>query len=131
MIIEVAGMAQLNKILATLPDKCKNAARKELKLALLDLKGKAQFITPVGETGNLQGSAFEELNPQGYLLGGVVGFAAGQDEGNPEDYAVIQHENMSYKHDAPGEPKFLETPYKENIAEYTDNIAKAIKGALK
>jgi hypothetical protein len=130
MIIQVEGMAQLNKILASLPDKCKTAARKELKLALIDLKGKAQEITPV-ETGNLQGSAFEEINPQGFLLGGVVGFAGGQDEGQPEDYAITQHENMSFKHDSPGQAKFLETPYKENIGKYTDNIADAIKGALK
>ena len=46
-----------------------------------------------------------------------------------ESYAVIQHENMAYRH-AVGQAKFLESAVHEAAESMAQNLAKYIKGAL-
>lgn len=44
-----------------------------------------------------------------------------------KDYAVLQHENMVYKHTYPTDSKFLEFPFEQNY----DNIVQAVGGAIR
>lgn len=46
---------------------------------------------------------------------------------NNYDYAVIQHENLSFKHAQGTQAKFLEQPFRENINELVDIIAGDVK----
>lgn len=49
--------------------------------------------------------------------------------GAAEDYAVIQHENLSYRHSVGG-PKYLERPLLEAASGMAERLAKAIRGGL-
>ena len=118
MNITVKGMPELQKILKNMPSKVEGAVHKEMKTIVEDLKGKAQLLTPVGETGDLQGSAFAEVEK----LDGVTGFTS--------PYALKQHEELGFRHPKGGQAKFLETPYKENQDKYIEAIRKAAKGAV-
>lgn len=117
MKIEVKGMAELQKLLKNIPKEAEKAVEKELKKITLDLQGKAKELAPV-DIGDLRGSAFSEVEG----LNGVVGFK--------EPYALAQHENVGFIHPKGGESKYLETPYKENMNNYTNAIGAAVKKAV-
>jgi hypothetical protein len=110
----------------------------------LDLQGKAQRRAPV-DTGALRGSAFTNL----YRQAGSDAFTV--DVGFSEKYALRQHEEIGWHHPSLarqgimrsawnaaqkkkksgktfavrgyfGESKFLENPFKENIAKYINMV---------
>ena len=123
MIIKVAGAEKLDALLKTMPERVRAEVQMELERALLELRAEAQAITPV-ETGDLQGSADSgaTITPDG--VEGFVSFDT--------PYATRQHEEMNYHHTAPGQAKYLETPFKANLNSYIDRIAvKAAKEAEK
>jgi len=131
VFIDVVGLEDLDAILKNIPEMAKEAARKELKISLADLKGKSQRLCPVNkdplarehglEPGALQASAFYETGWNGNNLEGTVGFQ--------KEYALRQHEELDYQHDT-GQAKYLEEPFKANVGQYTNNIADAIKKAM-
>jgi hypothetical protein len=94
-------------------------SKKSVKECALDLKGKAQELAPLGETGDLRGSASVKPDGESY----IVGFE--------ESYAVRQHEHTEYKHPNGGQAKYLEQPFRENIDKYINYIADPLKKALK
>ncbi len=51
--------------------------------------------------------------------------------GYSSKYAVRQHEELSYQHDAGREAKFLENAQRNNASEIADTIADAIREALR
>lgn len=119
MSITFEGVDKLNAKLKKLAMLSEEEAKKTLTVIALDLQGKAQMICPVGETGDLAGSAYTEING----LEAEVGFS--------EEYALIQHENMEYRHKPGKQAKYLENPFKENRNKYVDLIGKAISRAVK
>lgn len=115
--ITIEGDEALGKILQSIPEKAKDAAHSELKKIALDLMGKAQQLAPV-DTGDLRGSAFNEVDG----LEAVVGFT--------EPYATRQHEEMEWEHPKGGQAKYLETPYKENLPEYVKGMGETVRKAV-
>lgn len=118
--IEVKGARELDALLKTMPDRAKAATRKALQDSAADLKQKAIDLAPK-KTGDLRGSAFYQTEISATGLEAIVGF--------DEPYATRQHEELDWKH-TDGQAKYLETPYKENLPTYVDNIGAAIKGVL-
>jgi hypothetical protein len=116
MITRIDGLDELNAYLKNVPPEAKDAVNHELKLIAADLQGKAQRLAPV-DTGDLRGSAFSEV----IGMDATVGFT--------EPYALRQHEELDYAHPRGGQAKYLETPYKENVKKYADDIGDAVKGA--
>ena len=122
MIIQVRGLNELEAQLKIIPERVLKEASTTVNTVCLDLKGKSQMITPV-LTGDLQGSAFKEVRVSAGSIQGSVGFAT--------PYAHRQHEHPEYQHNAPGQAKYLEQPFNENIEVYRDLIRDAIRRGLK
>lgn len=107
-----------------------------LKRIGFDLQGKSQRRAPIGETGDLRGSAFSRVTPgvNGPTL--EVGF-----EGLP--YIIPQHEGgwqnfmgrygpvRIQNHPHGGESKFLENPWLENKRQYKDALRDAVTRGLR
>jgi len=119
MKITLEGVDKLNRKLKRLAMSSEIAATKELRIIALDLEDKAIMICPVGETGDLSGSSYAEVKG----LSAEVGFT--------EEYAMIQHENMEYRHLPGKQAKYLENPFKENRNKYVNMIGKAISREMK
>lgn len=117
----IYGSKDLMRKLATMPVEARGAVYVVLQRAALDLKGKAQRITPV-ESGDLQGSAYAEAELTAEGVEAVVGFDS--------VYARRQHEELDWQHKAPGQAKFLEQPYEENRRKYSLAVTNAIKKAV-
>lgn len=117
MNVTITGMNELNSALKKVTPKTEAAVKKELDLIVADLQGKAQRLAPV-DTGDLRGSAYTEVDG----LIATIGFNT--------PYALRQHEDMENRHPKGGQAKYLEQPYKENVHKYTNEIEKAIKGAI-
>ena len=113
----IIGMPELDRVLKNIPGAAKAAVHSELKTIAMDLQGKSQELAPV-DTGDLQGSAFNEVEG----LDATIGFV--------EPYALKVHEDMQARHKSPGQSKYLETPYKENVDKYIDMISVAVKKAV-
>lgn len=119
--IRIDGDEELSKLLQNLPDEAKDAAKAELKRVTTDLKSNAVELAPVDQ-GDLRGSAFDEVGESGGSLEGVVAFDT--------PYATRQHEELSYNHPKGGQAKYLEQPFKQNVAKYIKRIGDAIKKAV-
>ena len=96
---------------------------------VLDLGIKASERAPV-DTERLRKSVDPDVIIRGGKIRATVTFSAK----NPDtgyDYALIQHEDMSFKHPNGGEAKYLERPMNENRNRYKKMIADKIKEATK
>jgi hypothetical protein len=96
---------------------------------VLDLADKALNLAPK-DTGRLRKSADPEVKVKHNKVTATVTFSAK----NPDtgyDYAMIQHEDMSFKHPNGGQAKFLEQPLKENQNRYRREVANKIREATR
>jgi hypothetical protein len=121
MQIKIDGIEALNKTLKNLHYAAIGAVRRQMQINCADLKGKAQRITPV-DTGDLQGSAYYETEIFHDSVRAEVGFT--------ENYSTRQHEELDYRHKAPGQAKYLEQPLNENIEKYTELIGQVTAKAM-
>ena len=107
-------------------EKLKIKTTKEIEKAIddvvLDLQGKSQRLAPI-DTGDLRGSASSEVRTTMNRVVGEVGFNM--------EYALKQHEDLTYNHPRGGQAKYLETPLKENQSKYKRDIEEAMRRALK
>jgi hypothetical protein len=117
MKVKIEGLDELNALFKKMTKLANKAIEKEIKIVGLDLQGKSQELAPV-DLGDLQGSAFTEVSG----LDATVGFT--------EPYALRQHEEMGYRHRSPGQSKYLEQPYKENVPRYVKMIGDAVEKAV-
>jgi hypothetical protein len=78
-----------------------------------DLKSDSQAICPVGDTGDLVGSADVRPQPDGSVEVGYYGII----------YAWPQHERLDYQHKPGKSAKFLEGPFEANKGQYIQHIA--------
>ena len=117
MKIEVLGIDKLMLKLNALGAKSDAAVKANMKKITLDLQGKAQELAPVDES-DLRGSAYSEVEG----LDGYVGFTS--------EYALRQHEELTWHHPKDGQAKYLEEPYKENLPKYIKDIGKTVEKAV-
>jgi len=91
-----------------------------------DLTRRSKRLAPL-DTGNLRGSGFGEVDATGSdeVIGTVI-FNAGVDD-NGNSYALIQHENMAFRHPRGGQAKYLEQPLNENRDKYKQFIKNKIR----
>lgn len=94
---------------------------------VLDLGIKASERAPV-DTTRLRKSVDPEVSIKGSKIRATVTFSA-KDPKSGYDYALKQHEDMSFKHPKGGEAKYLERPMNENREKYKKHIADKIKEA--
>lgn len=116
--VEIEGMDELKAVLQKIPEAVRDVAENSLRKSMLDLQGKAQRLAPI-DLGDLRGSAYSDVGFTEWGLEAVTGFT--------EPYALRQHETMEYNHPKGGQAKFLEQPLKENIIQYTADLADTIK----
>ena len=96
---------------------------------VLDLADKALNLAPV-DTGRLRKSADPEVKIKANKITATVTFSA-KNPDNGYDYALIQHEDLSFKHPNGGQAKYLEQPLKENRDRYKKFVADKIKEATR
>lgn len=119
--IEIEGMDELRAVLQKIPEAVRDAAEASFRKSILDLEGKARELAPI-DLGDLRGSAYSDVGFTTWGLEAVAGFT--------EPYALLQHEDMEFNHPKGGQAKYLEQPLKENIAQYTADLAETIKKAM-
>lgn len=96
---------------------------------VLDLADKSMNLAPV-DTGKLRKSVDPDVKIRGHKITASVTFSAK----NPEtgyDYALIQHEDLTFKHPKGGQAKYLEQPLKENQERYKKYVADKVKEATR
>ena len=95
----------------------------------LDLADKALNLAPV-DTGRLRKSADPEVIISNNKARANVTFSA-KDPETGYDYALIQHEDLTFKHPNGGQAKYLEQPLKRNAGRYKQELEKAVKKVTK
>lgn len=123
MAIEIEGMDDLNKALASLVPEVSDAAMAGMFAGGLVIQAASQRNTPV-EYGNLRASAYTQRKPNKTV-----------EVGHSANYAIYVHENMEQTLEGeprpsglgtywnPGGPKFLERAVNENAREVLDQVA--------
>ena len=102
---------------------------KTLEDIALDLADKALNLAPV-DTGRLRKSADPEVIVSNNKARANVTFSA-IDPKTGYDYALIQHEDLSFKHPRGGQAKYLEQPLRRNSGRYRQELEKAVKKVTK
>lgn len=130
-MIEVEGLAELNKRLTEVADIAPEVALKGAYAGALIVQGAAQRNVPV-EYGNLRASAYVQRRSADFKV--EVGFTSA--------YALFVHENMEVNKGKPrssglgtywnpGGPKFLERAVNDNVRRITDLIESYLAEALR
>ena len=100
----------------------KDASKDSIRDVALDLISKAKERAPL-DTGDLRGSGFTEFKESSTEYVARVGFT--------EPYALVQHEDLTFKHPQGGEAKYLENPLKENTGKYIAHIQNKARKVVK
>ena len=85
------------------------AIKEGLTDATLDLERRSKEEAPV-DTGDLRGSGWSDVVNTYQGLKGSVGFN--------EEYALVQHEDMTFNHPQGGKAKYLTDPLNRNATKY-------------
>lgn len=101
---------------------CRKAAAKGCEDAAHELLTRASALTPI-EEGTLVRSGKVVANEQG----AAVGFG----HGGAEDYALIQHEDLTFRHDAGRQAKYLEEPHRAMADEILQIIGRRVQGVVR
>lgn len=103
----------------------KQAGKQAINECLADLQNKSVQACPIGKTGDLRAS----INPAEEFeeTPNTVSKTLGPDT----DYALIQHENLTFNHPKGGGAKYLEKPFDENKSTYETKIKETVKNALR
>lgn len=99
----------------------KNKGMSAVKRVAQDIYQESQKLVPVDEH-NLKGQARFEKEGDGYSI-----LYRSIDEDTGFNYAMIQHEDMTFKHDNGEQAKYLEQPFKQKIGGLEGEIKKEIK----
>ena len=92
-----------------------------VKKVALDVYQESQNLVPV-DTHNLKRTARFDNDGDGYEI-----IYSAEDEKTGFNYALIQHEDLTFKHEAGKQAKYLEQPFKEKIGNLEGEIAKETK----
>jgi len=112
---------ELRRNLRNMQNQHRNAVVKTIRWCLKDLLKKANKIVPL-DKGDLRKSGKYEVIFKGSKVRGEVSYNT--------HYALIQHENLEFRH-APGrQAKYLEQPAKENAKFYSEKMKEKIKEVL-
>ena len=100
----------------------REAAIRALGVCGSDLQRKSAEQAPI-ETGDLRANcSVSPVQQEGEKAYVTVGYNL--------VYARVQHEGLGFNHPRGGKAKFLEDPYKENVARYKTLIGAAVKQGL-
>lgn len=123
--IKVSGIPKTQKALRRLGDRGKRALTSGLVRKAEEIIGEAKGIVPVRD-GILRDSGFVD-DPTTVFGGPSVELGFG---GPAAQYALVQHEG-NFRHNPPGQKKYLEIPF--NIAQATldDFLAAHIKREMR
>lgn len=115
-------MASINQNIRSIEQNIINAVKRAVEDVALDLQGKSQLLAPI-DTGDLRGSASTTpVKKVGNVISCQVGFS--------QEYALKQHENMSYNHPRGGQAKYLEEPLKRNEGRYKQSIKNSVRRSV-
>lgn len=100
--ITIKGLPQFRKALGRYPQISKPIFNKAIERGIKEIEVQTVPRTPI-DTGALRRSI-----TQSKTFSNLRGEIQPGKSGKPRDYAVIQHENMGFKHPRGGEAKYLE-----------------------
>lgn len=92
-----------------------------VKKVAWDVYQESQNLVPVDEH-DLKGQARFEKDGDGYVI-----LYRSIDEATGFNYALIQHEDLTFKHDNGEQAKYLEQPFKNKIGSLEGEIKKETK----
>lgn len=122
--IEIKGADKLAQILRTIANVAPDALAGALYEEGESIRAESQERVPV-DTGVLKNSAFVATEGQGDSFAVQVGYG-----GAAAEYAVVQHEDMTLRHDDGG-PKFLENPALEHAKDMGERLAARIRARMR
>ena len=108
--INLSQLDRFAKQLAAVPDQVRLELSRGLYQQALLMFAESQRIVPV-DTGTLRRSGVvEPPNPSAAKPEVIIGYG-----GLAKAYALVQHENLDYRHNSPEQAKYLEQPVLEGI----------------
>ena len=108
--IDLSQLNRFAKQLAAVPDQVRLELSRGLYQQALIMFAESQRIVPV-DTGTLARSGVvEPPNPSAAKPEVIIGYG-----GLARAYALVQHENLDYRHNAPEQAKYLEQPVLQGI----------------
>jgi hypothetical protein len=110
--------ARLRKLTADM----ERAALKGCEDAADELLTRASELVPL-EEGTLLRS--------GKVVTGETGAAVGFGSGGADDYAIVQHERLDYRHDNGRQAKYLEQPHRAMASEITTIIGRRVQAVIR
>lgn len=124
--VEWVGADRLIRLLATGGDRAVPALGRALREEADEIFRKSQAQVPFAE-GTLSSSGM--VHPAS-ISGGevVVEITYG---GNASDYAAVQHENTSFRHDPGRKARYLQDPFEEALPGLDRNIADRVEAILR
>lgn len=138
---EILGIEDVNRAFDEKIKKVKRYTAKAMTDVTLDLLGKAVERAPV-DTGDLRGSGYANINNTTVAKGtkdGVtlIGSALATDSdevvgevGFTAEYALVQHEDLSFNHPQGGQAKYLEQPFDRNTDKYIKYLEDSVDNAV-
>ena len=125
--IDLSDFDHLAKKLALVPDQVRLELSRGLYQQALLMFAESQRIVPV-DTGTLARSGVvEPPNPSAAKPEVIIGYG-----GLAKAYALVQHENLDYRHKSPGQAKYLEQPVLEGLpamkADLNGRLLKILRG---
>ena len=119
MAVQVVGLDRVLLSLGALSAKLPGAVGDALYRDMVVVMAESQKIVPY-DTGELHDSG-ETDRPE--IDGGKVEVTLHYGGGNV-DYALIQHEELSYRHTPPGRAKFLEDPLNQWTGDGPESVVR-------
>lgn len=116
------GIPELASALQEVKRRKTEGARRGIMLVLVEVLGRSNAQVP-HEEGDLERDGVASV-ADGDELRGAVSYGRNADT---KDYAVVQHEDMSLKHDAGRNAKFLENAFNSIRGEAGDVIAASVR----
>lgn len=110
---------EVNLKTAEIVGKVQRGVKRGTLLAAKHLEAQAVYLTPIGETGHLRGSASAE--------------STGEDSADVRYsivYAARQHEETGWRHPKGGQAKYLISAAEDNVEEIKGVVVQAIKGLM-
>lgn len=134
---KLGGVPQFEKGLRDMVQKAPIAAGRGLYMGLEFVMTEAKMNFVPVDFGILRASGFVHVKREGKFIIGTIGFGGPAGSGNSggetnrEDvnYAVIQHENLDFKHTV-GSAKYLERPLFAGLPMVGETIAETIRKDL-
>lgn len=137
--ISASGLSSLEQTLLSMGQACMDAAGYEMEAIGKEVIVAAKILAPV-KTGTLEDSGqSDDYDPTRKFTLSQIAMWFGEEVGpeatehgiqSAHDYALVQHEDLSFKHPLKGQAKYLEIPFMQMQPTFLPRIAAAVGRAM-